>query len=29
LSGVTRGDDPRIAELAPDLVVPGIRALLG
>jgi len=29
LSGVTRGDDPRIVELAPDLVVPGIRALLG
>jgi len=29
LSGITRGDDPRIAELAPDLVVPGIRALLG
>jgi HAD superfamily hydrolase (TIGR01450 family) len=27
LSGITRGDDPRIAELAPDLVVPGIRAL--
>jgi phosphoglycolate/pyridoxal phosphate phosphatase family enzyme len=29
LSGITRGDDPRIAELAPDLVLPGIRALLG
>ncbi len=29
LSGITRGDDPRIAELAPDLVVPGIHALLG
>jgi arabinose operon protein AraL len=28
LSGITRGDDPRIAELAPDLVVPGIRALV-
>jgi HAD superfamily hydrolase (TIGR01450 family) len=28
LSGITRGDDPRIAELAPDLVVPEIRALL-
>lgn len=29
LSGITRPGDPRIAELAPDLVVPGIRALLG
>jgi arabinose operon protein AraL len=29
LSGITRGDDPRIPELAPDLVVPGIRVLLG
>ena len=29
LSGITRADDPRIAELAPDLVLPGIRALLG
>jgi NagD protein len=28
LSGITRGDDPRIAELAPDLVIPGIHALL-
>jgi ribonucleotide monophosphatase NagD (HAD superfamily) len=28
LSGITRGDDPRIAELAPDLVLPGIRALV-
>jgi NagD protein len=28
LSGITRGDDPRIAELAPDLVVPGIGSLL-
>jgi arabinose operon protein AraL len=29
LSGITRADDPRIAALAPDLVLPGIRALLG
>lgn len=29
LSGITRAGDPRIAELAPDLVVPGIHALLG
>jgi arabinose operon protein AraL len=28
LSGVTRADDPRIAGLAPDLVLPSIRALL-
>jgi len=28
LSGITRADDPRIAALAPDLVVPGIHALL-
>jgi arabinose operon protein AraL len=28
LTGVTRKDDPRIDELAPDLVVPSIRALL-
>ena len=29
LTGITRPGDRRIAELAPDLVVPGIRALLG
>jgi arabinose operon protein AraL len=29
LSGITRADDPRIAALGPDLVLPGIRALLG
>jgi HAD superfamily hydrolase (TIGR01450 family) len=29
LSGITRAGDPRIAELAPDLVLPGIHALLG
>ena len=29
LSGITRAGDPRIAELAPDLVLPGIRSLLG
>jgi NagD protein len=29
LSGITRAGDPRIAEVAPDLVVPGIHALLG
>jgi len=29
LTGITRPDDPRIAELHPDLVLPGIRALLG
>lgn len=28
LSGITRGDDPRIAELHPDLVVPSIAALV-
>ena len=28
LSGITRGDDPRIAELRPDLVVPSIGALV-
>jgi ribonucleotide monophosphatase NagD (HAD superfamily) len=28
LSGITRAGDPRIAELAPDLVLPGIHALL-
>ena len=28
LSGITRADDPRIAELRPDLVLPSIRALL-
>jgi arabinose operon protein AraL len=29
LSGITRAGDPRIAELAPDLVVPGVHALVG
>jgi HAD superfamily hydrolase (TIGR01450 family) len=29
LSGITRPGDPRIAELAADLVLPGIRSLLG
>jgi arabinose operon protein AraL len=29
LTGVTRPDDPRIAELRPDLVLPGISALVG
>jgi arabinose operon protein AraL len=29
LSGITRADDPRIAALGPDLVLPGIHALLG
>jgi ribonucleotide monophosphatase NagD (HAD superfamily) len=29
LSGITRAGDARIAELAPDLVLPGIHALLG
>jgi arabinose operon protein AraL len=29
LTGVTRPGDPRIAELAPDLVLPSIRGLLG
>ena len=28
LSGVTRPDDPRIAELRPDLVLPSVHALL-
>jgi phosphoglycolate/pyridoxal phosphate phosphatase family enzyme len=28
LSGITREDDPRIVELQPDLVLPGIHALL-
>ncbi|MBI1735615.1 MAG: HAD-IIA family hydrolase [Candidatus Rokubacteria bacterium] len=28
LSGITRGDDPRIAELAPDLVLPSVAELL-
>ena len=28
LSGITRADDPRIAELRPDLVVDSIRALV-
>jgi ribonucleotide monophosphatase NagD (HAD superfamily) len=28
LSGVTRADDPRIAELAPDAVLPSVRELL-
>jgi NagD protein len=28
LSGVTRGDDPRVAEIAPDLVLPSIRDLI-
>ena len=28
LSGITRADDPRIAELAPDLVVPSVAHLL-
>jgi ribonucleotide monophosphatase NagD (HAD superfamily) len=28
LSGVTRADDPRIADLAPDHVVPSIAALI-
>jgi arabinose operon protein AraL len=29
LSGVTRADDPRIAEVAPDLVLPSVRDLMG
>jgi arabinose operon protein AraL len=29
LTGVTRADDPRIAEIGPDLVLPSIAALLG
>jgi HAD superfamily hydrolase (TIGR01450 family) len=28
LSGVTRADDPRVAEIAPDLVLPSIRELI-
>jgi len=28
LSGVTRADDPRVAEIAPDLVLPSLRALI-
>ena len=28
LSGITRGDDPRIAELRPDLVLDSIGSLL-
>jgi HAD superfamily hydrolase (TIGR01450 family) len=28
LTGVTRGDDPRIADMRPDLVLPSIRGLL-
>jgi NagD protein len=28
LSGVTRADDPRVAEVAPDLVLPSIRDLI-
>ena len=28
LTGVTRADDPRLAELGPDLVLPSVRALL-
>jgi NagD protein len=28
LSGVTRADDPRIAEVAPDLVLPSVRGLI-
>jgi arabinose operon protein AraL len=28
LSGVTRADDPRVAEIAPDLVLPSIRDLM-
>jgi HAD superfamily hydrolase (TIGR01450 family) len=29
LSGVTRADDPRVAEMVPDLVLPSIRELIG
>jgi HAD superfamily hydrolase (TIGR01450 family) len=29
LSGVTRADDARVAEIAPDLVLPSIRDLMG
>ena len=28
LTGVTRADDPRLAEIAPDLVLPSIRDLI-
>jgi arabinose operon protein AraL len=28
LTGVTRADDPRLAETAPDLVLPSIRELI-
>jgi ribonucleotide monophosphatase NagD (HAD superfamily) len=28
LSGITRAGDPRIAEIAPDLVLPSVRELL-
>jgi len=28
LTGVTRGDDPRVAEIAPDLVLPSLRELI-
>jgi len=28
LSGITRADDPRIAEIAPDAVLPSVRELL-
>jgi len=28
LSGVTRAEDPRVAEIAPDLVLPSVRDLL-
>jgi HAD superfamily hydrolase (TIGR01450 family) len=29
LTGITHGDDPRIADVVPDLVLPSIHALLG
>jgi ribonucleotide monophosphatase NagD (HAD superfamily) len=29
LTGVTRDGDPRIAEIAPDLVLPSLRDLIG
>jgi len=28
LSGITRAGDPRIAEIAPDLVLPSLRELM-
>ena len=28
LSGITASDDPRIVEIAPDLVLPSVRELL-